>query len=397
MGLLPFRGVDSPAGRARDDKGKTKLMSKRLPISSRHLFLFGITAILLLVMACAPDAKQSTFGTSGPVAEKQLLLFNVLLWVMVVVFVLVEGVLLYAIIKFRRRPGQDELPPQTHGHTALEITWTVIPTILILGLGIWSTLTLFELDQPPAGADALEITAVGHQWWWAFEYPDADGNGKRITTANELRVPVDRAIRVNLRSEDVIHSFWVPKLAGKVDVVPTRQNYMWFQADETGTFYGQCAEFCGTAHAQMKFLVQVLPQEDYLAWAEGFGEPPVLTAQAQAGQTVFNSTGGCVVCHTAAGSDSPEIVAGRVQGFLTSETGIAPGPNLTDLATRERFGAGLVDLNRQNLRQWLKDPEAIKPGNLMSDRAAIYQTDDGRVNLSEQDISSLLEYLLSLK
>ena len=264
-------------------------------------------------------------------------------------------------------------------------------------MGIWSTLTLFELDQPPAGADALEITAVGHQWWWAFEYPDADGNGKRITTANELRVPVDRAIRVNLRSEDVIHSFWVPKLAGKVDVVPTRQNYMWFQADETGTFYGQCAEFCGTAHAQMKFLVQVLPQEDYLAWAAGFGEPPVLTAQAQAGQTVFNSTGGCVVCHTAAGSDSPEIVAGRVQGFLTSETGIAPGPNLTDLATRERFGAGLVDLNRQNLRQWLKDPEAIKPGNLMSDRAAIYQTDDGRVNLSEQDISSLLEYLLSLK
>ena len=397
MGLLPFQGADSQTQRAGDTKGKTTNMSKRLPISRKHLLLLGISAILLLVMACAPDAKQSTFGTSGPVAEKQLLLFNVLLWVMVVVFVLVEGVLLYAIIKFRRRPGQNELPPQTHGHTALEITWTVIPTILILGLGIWSAITLFELDQPPPGADVLEVTAVGHQWWWEFEYPDADGNGKRITTANEMRIPVDRAVFINLRSDDIIHSFWVPKLAGKMDVVPTRDNYMWFQADETGTFYGQCAEFCGTAHAQMKFLVQVMPQEDYLAWAEGFGEAPTLSAQAQAGQLVFNSTGGCVVCHTATGSDSPEVVAGRVQGFMTSDTGIAPGPNLTDLATRERFGAGLVDLNRQNLRQWLRDPEQVKPGNYMSERAAIYQTADGRASLSESEISDLLEYLLSLE
>ena len=397
MGLLPFRGEESQTQRARDKKGNNTHMSKRLSISRRHLLLLGLTAIFLLLIACAPDAKQSTFGTSGPVAEKQLVLFNVLLWVMVAVFILVEGVLLYAIIKFRRRPGQTELPPQTHGHTALEITWTIIPTILILGLGIWSAITLFDLDQPPAGADTLEVTAVGHQWWWEFEYPDADGNGKRITTANELRIPVDKAIRINLRSDDIIHSFWVPKLAGKVDVVPTRENYMWFQADETGIFFGQCAEFCGTAHAQMRFLVQVLPQEDYLAWAEGFGEAPVLSAQAQAGQTVFNGTGGCVVCHTANGSDSDAVMAGRVQGFMTSDTGIAPGPNLTDLATRERFGAGLIELNRQNLRQWLRDPETIKPGNYMSERAAIYQTADGRASLSESDISSLLEYLLSLK
>ena len=402
MGLLPFRGADSQASRARDDKGNTTEMSERKPFSSKLLLVLGLTALTVLVLACAPDAKQSTFGTAGPVAEQQLLLFNVLLWVMVAVFILVEGILLYAVIKFRRRPGQDELPPQTHGHTALEITWTVIPTILILALGIWSVFTLFELDQPPRGADALEVTAIGHQWWWEFEYPesgvlDENGEPKRITTANELRIPVDRAIRINLRSDDIIHSFWVPKLAGKVDVVPTRENYMWFQADETGTFYGQCAEFCGTAHAQMKFLVQVLPQEDYLAWAESFGQAPTLSAQAQAGQTVFNGTGGCVICHTATGSDSPEGVAARVQAFMTGAPGIAPGPNLTDLGTRERFGAGLVDLNRQNLRQWIKNPEEIKPGNYMSDRAAIYQTDDGSASLSEKEISSLLEYLLSLK
>lgn len=398
MGLLPSHNAPARAATAGKGNGNSATKPGNLLRRSRTLAPLGLLSLFfLLLLACAPDAKQSTFGTAGPVAEQQLLLFNVLLWVMVIVFILVEGVLIYAIIKFRRRPGQDELPPQTHGHTALEITWTVIPTILILGLGIWSVITLFDLDQPPRGADTLEVTAVGHQWWWEFEYPDADGNGKYITTANELRIPVDRAIQINLRSDDVIHSFWVPKLAGKVDVVPTRNNYMWFQADETGTFYGQCAEFCGTAHAQMKFLVQVLPQEDYLAWAESFGQPPELSAQATAGQQVFNGVGGCVVCHTANGSDSPAVVAGRVTGFMTTETGIAPGPNLTDLATRERFGAGLADLNRENLRQWLKNPEVIKPGNLMASRANIYQTDTGQANLKDEDISNLMEYLLSLK
>lgn len=398
MGLLPSHNAPARAATAGKGNGNSATKPGNFRRRSRKLAPLGLLSLFfLLLLACAPDAKQSTFGTAGPVAEQQLLLFNVLLWVMVIVFILVEGVLIYAIIKFRRRPGQDELPPQTHGHTALEITWTVIPTILILGLGIWSVITLFDLDQPPRGADTLEVTAVGHQWWWEFEYPDADGNGKYITTANELRIPVDRAIQINLRSDDVIHSFWVPKLAGKVDVVPTRNNYMWFQADETGTFYGQCAEFCGTAHAQMKFLVQVLPQEDYLAWAESFGQPPELSAQATAGQQVFNGVGGCVVCHTANGSDSPAVVAGRVTGFMTTETGIAPGPNLTDLATRERFGAGLADLNRENLRQWLENPEVIKPGNLMASRANIYQTDTGQANLKDEDISNLMEYLLSLK
>jgi cytochrome c oxidase subunit 2 len=317
---------------------------------------------------------------------------------MVVVSILVEGALLYAAIRYRRRPGQP-LPRQTHGNTLLEITWTIIPTILILGLGIWSVTTLFKLDKPPASADAniLEVTVTGHQWWWEFEYPDVDGNGKVITTANELRVPVGRAIEVLLQSDDVIHSFWIPKLAGKVDVVPTRNNRLWFLADETGTFYGQCAEFCGTAHAQMKFLVQVLTQEDYDAWVAGFGQAPQLSAEAQAGQQVFNGVGGCVVCHTANGPDSPAIVAGRMQGFLNTEVGIAPGPNLTDLATRQTFAAGLVDLNRENLRVWLTNPADIKPGNYMARRANVYQTADGSTSLTQAQVSSLIEYLMSLK
>ncbi|HEU0021654.1 MAG TPA: cytochrome c oxidase subunit II [Dehalococcoidia bacterium] len=367
-------------------------------IQGKPLLILGLLAAALLLVACDADARQSTFGTAGPVAEKQLLLFNVLMWVMVAVFVLVEGALLYAAIRFRRRPGQP-LPQQTHGNTLLEITWTIVPTILILGLGIWSVTTLFELDQLPASAadNTLNVTVTGHQWWWEFEYPDADGNGTFITTANELRIPVGRAVEVLLQSDDVIHSFWIPKLAGKVDVVPTRNNRMWFLADETGTFYGQCAELCGTAHAQMKFLVQVLTQEDYDDWVAGFGQTPQLSAEAQAGQQVFNGVGGCLVCHTANGADNPAIVAGRMQGFLNSEVGIAPGPNLTDLATRQTFAAGLVDLNRENLRAWLTNPADIKPGNHMARRANVYQTEDGRVSLSQAQVSSLIEYLLSLK
>jgi cytochrome c oxidase subunit 2 len=394
MGLLPPQKAGSSGLTAGDNKGK----ASRKWFHRKHLVLFGILTVALLLMACDADARQSTFGTAGPVAEKQLLLFNVLLWVMVGVFVLVEGALLYAAIRFRRRPGQG-LPNQIHGNTPLEVTWTIIPTILILGLGAWSVLTLFELDQPPASAaaDALEITVTGHQWWWEVQYPNADGNGKIVTTANELRVPVGRVVLVNLRSDDVIHSFWIPKLAGKVDVVPTRSNRMWFQADETGRFYGQCAEFCGIAHAQMKFRVQVLPQEDYDAWVAGYGQPPQLSADAQRGQQIFNGEGGCIVCHTASGPDDPSVVAGRVQGFLQTEVGIAPGPNLTDLATRETFAAGLAELNRENLRRWLTNPDDIKPGNHMAQRANIYQTPNGNTRLSQDQVSALIEYLLSLK
>ena len=222
MGLLPSRRENTPA-RAESRQGLVRAILT--PFRYRYLVALGLLAALSLVMACAPDAPQSTFGTAGPVAAKQKLLFDVLIWTMAIVFVLVEGVLLYAIIRFRRRPGQG-LPEQVHGNTPLEITWTVIPTILILGLGIWSVITLFELEEPPASeaANALDVTVTGHQWWWEFEYPNADGNGKLISTANELRVPVDRAVRINLESDDVLHSFWVPKLAGKVDVVPTRTN-----------------------------------------------------------------------------------------------------------------------------------------------------------------------------
>jgi len=381
MGSLPFRRAASSGLEPVDNQVELN-KSPNNPIRFKNLLLLGLTLGLFLLVACAPDARQSTFGTAGPVAEKQLLLFNVLLWVMVGTFVLVEGILVYAIVRFRRRPGQG-LPNQTHGNTPMEIIWTVIPTILILGPGVWSVLALFEIDQPPIGADTLEVTVVGHQWWWEFQYPDADGSGKTIITANELRIPVDRAIKLKLQSDDVIHSFWVPKLAGKVDVIPTRTNRMWLQADEIGTFYGQCAEFCGTAHAQMKFRVEVLSAPDYSDWAEDFGTPPEVSGGALRGQEIFMGEGGCLVCHT-------------IEGEPGASFGVI-GPNLTGLASRNSLGAGLLDdVNQEQLRIWLKNPNETKPGNIMSKLAPIYD-DSGNIKLGPADLNSLIDYLMTLK
>ncbi len=378
MGPFPLRRPGFPKLRGTDFRGSAIWKSSQ----RSRLIVLGLLAMALVLAGCSPDALQSTFGTAGPVAEKQLLLFNVLLWSMVVVFVLVEGALLYSLIRFRRRPGQG-LPVQTHGNTALEITWTIIPTIMILGLGVWSVFTLFKLEQPPASAEnVLDVTVTGHQWWWEFDYLDADGSGKTINTANELRIPVGRAVRLLLNSDDVIHSFWVPKLAGKVDVVPTRNNRMWMQGDETGTFFGQCAEFCGIAHALMKFRVEVLTEPEYAAWVADYGTAPVVSGDAAQGQQLFLGLGTCLACHTIEGVPG---AAGTI------------GPNLTGLATRGTFAAGLLDLDRENLRRWLHDPDDVKPGNRMSEQAPVYQTSDGTISLSDQDVSALIEYLLVLK
>jgi len=328
---------------------------------------FGLLAALFLLAVACSKGQQSTWDAVGPVADKQLELFNVLLWVMVAVFVLVEGALLYTLIRYRRRPGQER-PPQIHGHTALEVTWTIIPTLLILGLGIWSVFTLFELDEPPDdGPEILHVNVTGHQWFFEFEYPDA-GGGKRITTANELRIPVDRPVRLNLESDDVLHSFWVPKLAGKVDLIPTRTNHMWFQADRDkieqelpATFFGQCAEFCGIAHALMRFRVTVMDQADFDSWVAAYGPPPAITDRAKQGQQVFNVN--CSLCHTINGPDDPALAQSRLDGFLTGgEIVPVPGPNLTDLRTRHTLGAGITELSTRTSELGLETQRISNPG-----------------------------------
>jgi len=374
-------------------------MGRRRSLKTRSV-LFGLMAALFLfAVGCTKDG-QSTWEAFGPVAQKQLDLFNVILWVMVAVFILVEGVLVYAIVRYRRRPG-DAKPPQIHGKTSLEIILTIIPTILVLALGIWSVFTLFELEEPPTdGPTPLQVTVTGHQWWFEFEYPDA-GNGKKIITANEMRIPVDRPIQITLESDDVIHSFWVPKLAGKLDMVPTHTNKMWFQADSDKlkedlpvTLYGQCAELCGLAHALMRFRVTVMEQADFDSWVAAYGAPPAISDKAKQGKQLFAAN--CTLCHTIDGPDDPALSASRLTGFLTGgDITPVPAPNLTDFRTRQTLAAGITDLTESNLRAWLHNPEDIKPGNYMSERAVLYQ--NGPANLTDDEIDSLIGYLLDLR
>ena len=418
MRLVPYQSTGGP----RDMKSlrtaaDTSTEAIPAPATSlwrpRFFFLLGMLAVLLLLVGACSTGKQSTWDPVGPVAEKQLQLFNVLLWVMVAVFVFVEGILLYAIIRYRSRPGR--VPSRTHGNLPLEIAWTIIPTILVLGLGIWSVFTLFELDQPPSSEqNVLQVNVTAHQWWWEFEYPDA-GGGKRITTANELRIPVDRAVKLNLNSDDVLHSFWVPKLAGKLDIIPTRTNKMWFKADSDkidslpATFYGQCAELCGVAHALMRFRVHVLSEDDYEEWVSNFGPPTPLTGRAEEGKTTFLVN--CAICHTinpadpvtgksVSDFDDSAAQQSRLENFLTGDDlTLVPAPNLTDLRFRQTLGAGLMDLNVQNLRKWLHNPDDVKPGNLMAAKAPVYRqgTLKGNINLSEDEVEGLIEYLLQLQ
>ena len=384
--MQPSSNSNQPTGRRRSLKSRS--------------VLFGLMAALFLfAVGCTKDG-QSTWEAFGPVAQKQLDLFNVILWVMVAVFILVEGVLVYAIVRYRRRPG-DAKPPQIHGKTSLEIVLTIIPTILVLALGIWSVFTLFEIEEPPTdGPTPLQVTVTGHQWWFEFEYPDA-GNGKKIITANEMRIPVDRPIQITLKSDDVIHSFWVPKLAGKLDMVPTHINKMWFQADSDKlkedlpvTLYGQCAELCGLAHALMRFRVTVMEQADFDSWVVAYGAPPAISDKAKQGKQLFAAN--CTLCHTIDGPDDPALSASRLTGFLTGgDITPVPAPNLTDFRTRQTLAAGITDLTESNLRAWLHNPEDIKPGNYMSERAVLYQ--NGPANLTDDEIDSLIGYLLDLR
>ena len=238
---------------------------------------------------------------------------------------------------------------------------------------------VFFAANPPLSADegAIVVEATGHQWWFEFDYPQYG-----VHTANEIHIPVETPVIINLRSNDVIHSFWVPKLAGKVDMVPGNKNHLWFQADEAGEYLGQCAEFCGVAHANMRFRVVAESMEDFTAWTEHqLSEPkePIEPLAAQGKNIFMGARGGCMACHQVKGTNA----MGKI------------GPDLTHVATRTTLAAGMTNNTQQNLKSWIRNPEKVKPGNLMSANAPIYQEDSDE--LTEAEISALAAYLGTLK
>lgn len=332
----------------------------------RNRRLAALSATLFLFLAgCAKHAPQSSLEPKGDVARRIANLINPVFIVAGVVFVLVEGLLVVALVRFRARPDSPE-PEQIHGNSRLEVGWTLAPALILLLVAIPTIKTIFDLARKPK--NPINVTITGHQFWWEIHYDDLG-----VTTANELRMPAGRPVEITLHSDDVIHSFWIPPLGGKTDVVPGRSNHMHYEADKPGTYLGQCTEFCGASHANMRARAIAMTTSDFDAWVSSQTAPPATPAPGslqEAGMNIF-TTRGCAGCHTIEG-----LTAGKV------------GPNLTHFATRTTFAGSIFDRNDANLHTWLSDPQKAKPGNKMIIPGA---------KLTNDEITKLTAYLESLQ
>ena len=325
--------------------------------------LLGFAALALA--ACAGESPYSTLRPGGPVAEKQAELYMLVFWIATGVFVVVEGALIYTVIRFRRRSAADS-PKQLHGNARLEVAWTIVPALILAFVAVPTVGTIFDLAEEPEGA--LRIEVIGNQWWWDVRYPSLD-----VVTANEVHIPTGEQVILELSSKDVIHAFWVPRLAGKQDLVPGRTNTMNFAADAPGTYLGQCAEFCGLSHANMRFRVIAHEPADFDAWVRQ-QRAPAATPQGgtteEEGLAVFQNVG-CIACHTVSGVEN---AAGTI------------GPNLTHIGSRQTIAAGILPNDAEHLEEWIANPPAVKPGSKMP-----------RYPMSEEQLEDLVAYLRSLK
>lgn len=299
------------------------------------------------------------FQPLSPQAGALSHLFIVVLVVCAIIFAVVVGLIVASLLRFRRRPGGAE-PRQVFGHQKLEITWTVVPFLIVVWLTV---LTIRGMTLSDTGrAQSPDLVVIGHQWWWEVHYP-----GTPVVTANEIHIPVGRKLRVNLEAADVIHDFWVPQLARKMDMIPGTTNHIWLQADRPGVYLGSCGEYCGAEHAWMRFTVVAQPPAQYAAWLRRQEQPasgPV-TPSARRGLQLFKDMT-CVNCHP-------------LRGFSTAGNA---GPDLTHLADRSTLAGGVLPNTRDNLALWLKDPQAIKPACRMPN-----------LNLTGAQIDDLVNFL----
>ncbi len=313
--------------------------------SSRRLAVVAVLAGVVLT-ACGEDLPQNSLDPQGPIARDIDGLWWLVFWIAAVIFVLVQAALLVSIFRFRARKGdEDRRIRQLHGNTKLEVAWTIAPAVLLAVIAVPTVATLFEIRDEPTGDDVLEIVVTGHQWWWEYEYPEFG-----FSTANEMHIPAGRPVSLTMTSADVIHSFWLPKLNGKRDLVPGRISNLTLFADEPtpeGEFmWGQCAEFCGLAHADMRLKVKVHDEEGFQAWAAAQAEPAVIPTAGLAAQgwEIFKLV--CTACHPVAG---------------TEEAQVRLAPDLTHYASREWFAGATFRNTTEHLAAWLRDPNELKP------------------------------------
>jgi len=310
------------------------------------------------------------FNPKATPAESAYNVSILMLAICAAIFLVVGGLLTFTIVRFRRRKMDDSREPaQVYGSNKIEIAWIVIPVLIVLVLSMATARAVVEVQNKRMPADALKATVVGHQWWWEIRYPELG-----IVTANELHVPLSTAAKpattaLRLESADVAHSFWVPQLAGKTDTIPGITNTMWIDPRQEGTFLGNCAEYCGMQHANMLLRVVVETPADFEKWVAAQKLDAASDPQLGSARATFLSLS-CVNCHTVS---------------ATTATGTF-GPDLSHLMSRQTLGSGVVPNTLENLRAWVKDPQTIKPGNLMPN-----------MQLNSRELDEVVTYLASLK
>lgn len=321
--------------------------------TKRYLVAPALALAAVALGACAVH-PQTTLHPAGPVAQREMGLMMFSIWLMLGVFVAVCIPLVYAMIRFRERKGDTGLPPQVEGNHTIELIWTIVPILICVALAIPTIHDAFVLASPPPNSNPLVVDVVGHQWWWEFGYP-----GQGFVTADEMHIPVGRPIELKLTSVDVLHSFWVPALAGKEDTVPGVTNTMWLQANQAGTYPGQCAEFCGTDHSLMRFDVVAQSPTAFNTWVTGMQHPNVTpsTTAAKAGAQLFQEFG-CATCHTIDGTAAKGTLA----------------PNLTNLGERRIIVGGELQNTPADLEQWIADAPKIMPDTIMPQFSMLTQT-----------------------
>jgi cytochrome c oxidase subunit II len=336
--------------------------------------LLPLMTIFGLFLAGCGREDLSVLRPQGPEAENSLGLIKLSITIMIVVLLIVFGIAAYVMIKFRRKPNQqNEIPEQVEGNHKLEIIWTVIPLILVVILAVPTVKQVFASGNDHSNdKNAIKVKVTGHQYWWEFQYTDLG-----VTTAQDLVIPTGKDIAFELETKDVLHSFWVPSLSGKIDTNPAGTiNRFSFSAPKEGVYRGKCAELCGPSHGFMEFKVKAVSEEEFTAWIESMKAPAVLPEDPALAKTFKDQ---CLSCH-AVGAE-----------------GNAGAPNLTGIGSREAIAGILINDDtreegapvEENLKTWLHDPQSVKPGNLMPNPKDL--------GLSDEEIDGIAEYLANYK
>jgi len=347
---------------------------RKATLDSRRTFRMAVCFLPLLASVATAQSPTNIFAPAATPAHSIFDLSMLVLSVTLAIFLTVAGLLLYALIRFRQRRGDSNREPaQVYGSNQIELSWTVIPVLIVVMLFLTTARVIIGTQAIPKPKDALNVTVIGHQFWWEYRYP-----GLGVVTANELHIPVSNAAHsnptyLNMSSADVAHSFWVPRLAGKTDVIPNRVNTMWMDPEQPGLYLGQCAQYCGMQHAKMLIRVYAQSPAEFAAWVSQQKQPGLQgfadNSAASEGQAVFMHNA-CINCHAISGT----VATGRF------------GPDLTHLASRDTIGSGAIQNTPENLRKWIDDPNSLKPGCLMP-----------AMHLNDRDLDAITAYLTQLR